>query len=163
VRRLYCRSGPARHGGFLLFEALLASAVIALLFAAALPKWDDAVAERELDQSARQVAAAIRRAQIEAKNSYRGSDMVMRGVTFICGTEDDGRVHYKTKWAFKTIRPYGVLPPGITSSSSRLFLRFSQDGFAGRGKKYYMKLETADRRFRRELTVALYTGRVRIT
>lgn len=157
------RNGPPRHGGFILFEAVLSIAVLALLFSYALPRWDDAVAEARLNEAAREVAAAVRRAQMEARSAASENGKALSGVHFVCEKEDDGRVHYWTVRAVQPIPPDGVLPRGIKALTQGLDLTIDQSGYLGNSRRYFMSLGTADGRFQRNITVALYTGRVRIT
>ena len=154
---------PFSHrSGFLLFELLLVLFLFALASAAAVPMLWDWQEERELDLASEEVASAIREAQMLVKSGHEDITMAAMSVTFYCD-EEAGSVSYLTKRGAKFIQPRGTLPANIRAGG-RLYVVFRKDGFAGSegNGKYTMRLRTKDGKHEKEITVAMYTGRVRV-
>ena len=68
------------------------------------------------------------------------------------------------KRGVKFIQPRGTLSANIRAGG-RLYVVFRKDGFAGSegNGKYTMRLRTKDGKHEKEIAVAMYTGRVRVT
>ena len=140
--------------GFLLAEALVVLLILSLSAALAAPSlfwWQE---ERELDIAAETLAAAIREAEILAKDDGE------RDCFFYCLPDSDGTVYYYTRRGTTRIKPTGRLPSSIRLSGN-LELAFKKT-YAGKGETYSAYLLTKDYRYRRQVTVAMYTGRVRV-
>lgn len=155
---------PFSHrSGFLLSELLLVLFLFALASLAAVPMLWDWQEERELDLASEEVASAIREAQMLVKSGHEDITMAAMSVTFYCD-EEAGRVSYLTKRGVKFIQPRGTLSANIRAGG-RLYVVFRKDGFAGSegNGKYTMRLRTKDGKHEKEITVAMYTGRVRVT
>lgn len=142
---------------------LLVLFLFALASAAAVPMLYDWQEERELDLAAEEVASAIREAQMLVKSGHEDITMAAMSVTFYCD-EEAGRVSYLTKRGVKFIQPRGTLSANIRAGG-RLYVVFRKDGFAGSegNGKYTMRLRTKDGKHEKEIAVAMYTGRVRVT
>ena len=71
---------------------------------------------------------------------------------------------YLTRRGVKFIQPRGTLSANIRAGG-RLYVVFRKDGFAGSegNGKYTMRLRTKDGKHEKEIAVAMYTGRVRVT
>ena len=102
-------------------------------------------------------------AQMLVKSGHEDITMAARSVTFYCD-EEAGRVSYLTKRGVKFIQPRGTLSANIRARG-RLYVVFRKDGFAGSegNGKYTMRLRTKDGKHEKEIAVAMYTGRVRVT
>lgn len=140
--------------GFLLAEALVVILILSLGAAMATPslfRWQE---ERELDIAAETLAAAIREAEIIAKNDGD------RDCFFYCLPDSDGTVYYFTRRGTSRMKPSGRLSPSI-QLSGKLELSFKKT-YAGKGETYSAFLITKNYKFRRQVTVAMYTGRVRV-
>lgn len=148
---------------FFSFELLLVLFLFALASAAAVPMLYDWQEERELDLASEEVASAIREAQMLVKSGHEDMTMAAMSVTFYCD-EEAGRVSYLTKRGVKFIQPRGTLSANIRAGG-RLYVVFRKDGFAGSegNGKYTMRLRTKDGKHEKEIAVAMYTGRVRVT
>ena len=152
---------PCRRG-FLLVEALLVALILTLGAAFTMPSLRNWQEERELDMAAQTLAASIRQAAVLAKNDAETSVRVSRNYHFNASTDANGRVVYYTSRGARRMKPSGTLPSRIILSGS-LALVFDKQGFAGRGQNYSVYLYTKDRKYKRQVTVAMYTGRVRVT
>lgn len=116
--------------------------------------------EHELDMAAETLASAIREVETLSKNDTEKLGNVSETWYFYCAPSS-GRVRYHTRKGTKIIHPEGVLPPSIIGSG-QITLGFVKRSFAGKGSHYSMELWTKDRKQGRRVTVAMYTGRVRI-
>lgn len=149
------------HSGFILFEALVVVLLLSLAMAMALPGLWEYQEERELDLAAEEVAAAIRQTETEARSYTTKYGNITDKVAFYCGPDSEGRVSYYARRGSTRVKPKGTLPRNITTHTA-LQLTLRKDGYAGASTQYTQTLQTRDGRFRRTLTVAVYTGRVRI-
>ena len=84
------------------------------------------------------------------------------GLTFFCETMTDGTGRYYTRKGTERVNPKGYLPKGIRVDGGKASLRFRKDGFAGTGEEYNIFLTTDNGKYGRMITVAMYTGRVRV-
>lgn len=149
------------HSGFILAEALAVVLLLSLAMAMALPVLWDYRQERELAMAAEEVAAAIRLTETEARSYTTRYGNITDKVAFYCGPDSEGRVSYYARRGSTRVKPKGTLPKNITAHTA-LDLTFRKDGYAGAGSQYTQTLQTRDGRHRRTLTVAVYTGRVRV-
>lgn len=121
--------------------------------------------ERELDLASEEVASAIREAQMIARNESEDAKgtPLSASVEFFCAVNETGRVAYRSSQGNRYIQPRGTLPANVYCSG-RIYVLFRKDGFAGAmGKsRYSMQLMTKDGKHRQQITVAMYTGRVRV-
>lgn len=161
---LWCRKPCLRRSrGFLLFEAVLAAFILAAAACTVIPLLQDQAEERELDLGAQEIASAIRTAQVIARNGKSGGGISYVQTHFTCRNRSDGRVQYWTTLGSIGNGPSGVLAPSLTAYSEGLQLTFEKNGFAGTSRQYRMEIGTKDGRYKRSITVAMYTGRVRIS
>ena len=149
-----------RRSAFLLAESLILLFILSLSFSLVVPavwKWQK---EHELDMAAETLASAIREVETLSKNDTEKLGNVNESWHFYCAPEK-GLVSYHTRKGTTILHPKGVLPPSIVGSG-QITLDFVKRSFAGKGSHYSMELWTKDRRHGRRVTVAMYTGRVRI-
>ncbi len=151
----------SHRSGFLLAEALVVLLLLSLSMGLIVPKLWDWQQERQLDLAAEEVAAAIRETEVIAKSYTDRYGNITNKVNFYCGPGSDGVVSYYAKRGTYRISPKGKLPKNITTHVV-LDLTFRKDGYTGNSTKYTQTLQTVDGRHRRLITVAAYTGRVRI-
>ncbi len=151
----------SRRSGFLLAEALVVLLILSVAMGLAVPKLWDWQQERQLDLAAEEVAAAIRETETLAKSYTDWYGNITDKVNFHCGPDGDGVVSYYAKRGIYKVSPKGNLPSNITTNVV-LDLTFRKDGYAGNSTKYTQTLQTRDGKHRRLITVAAYTGRVRI-
>lgn len=126
-----------------------------------MPAVRDAWAERELDAAADEVASAIRLSEDMAKSGSARHDVQGGYIHFYCSKEN-GRVVYSTARGIYSESVKHTLPDSITCTGN-LALLFRQDIYSGLSDNYSMILQTKDGKYRRQITVAMYTGRVRVT
>lgn len=154
------RPSSGRPGSVLL-EAVLVAAVAALgafLFPL-LGQWHE---ERTLDLAAAEVSALIRSVQADARNgesAYTGTSLEYKDLVF---TMNGGRVQYYGVRGIRSGQPRGWLAEGITMSPVTVQLRFMKNSFAGHSDNYSFRLYGPRRASARQVTVAMYTGRVRV-
>lgn len=161
---LWCRKPCLRRSrGFLLFEAVLAAFILAAAACTVIPLFQDRAEERELDLGTQEIASAIRTAQVIARNGKSKDGISYAQTHFTCRNRSDGRVEYWTTLGNLRTGPRGLLPPSLTAYSEGLRLTFDKNGFAGKSRQYSMEIGTKDGRYKRSITVAMYTGRVRIS
>ncbi len=157
--RCICQS--SRHG-YILLETLVAVLIFSLAAFALVPSYRNWQKEKELEMAAEEVAAAIRQVEVQAKSDIDAGLLPASGLYFICETKADGNVKYHTRYGVENINPKGSLPDGICLEAGNVTMRFRKDTFAGTGETYNVALKTKDGKYRRIVTVAMYTGRVRI-
>ena len=145
---------------------LLVLFLFALSSAAAVPMLYDWQEERELALAAEEVASAIREAEMIARNESEDAKgtPLSASVEFFCTVNETGRVAYWSSQGNRSIQPSGTLPANVYGSG-RIHVLFRKDGVAGAmGKSWYsMQLMTKDGEHKQKITVAMYTGRVRVT
>ena len=149
------------RSGFILAEALVVVLLFSLSLAMAVPALWDWQQERELDIAAEELAAAIRETETMARSFNTSYGNITDKVVFYCGIDGDGQVIYYARRGVYRVKPQGRLPKNIRVNTV-LNLTFRKDGYAGASSEYTQTLQTQDGKYRRTLTVALYTGRVRI-
>lgn len=150
------------HRGTVLFEALLVSVILSLAALAVIPLYTGWRSEKRLELAAEEVASAIRQVEILAKNESADYPSMSEGLTFFCETMTDGTGRYYTRKGTERVNPKGYLPKGIRVDGGKASLRFRKDGFAGTGEEYNIFLTTDNGKYGRMITVAMYTGRVRV-
>ena len=131
------------HRGTVLFEALLVSVILSLAALAVIPLYTGWRSEKRLELAA----------------DYPS---MSEGLTFFCETMTDGTGRYYTRKGTERVNPKGYLPKGIRVDGGKASLRFRKDGFAGTGEEYNIFLTTDNGKYGRMITVAMYTGRVRV-
>lgn len=149
-----------RRPAFLLAESLILLFILSLSFGLVVPAVWEWQKEHELDMAAETLASAIREVETLSKNDTEKLGNVSETWHFYCAPSK-GRVRYHTRKGTKIIHPKGSLPPSI-KGSGQITLGFVKRSFAGKGSHYSMELWTKDRKHGRRVTVAMYTGRVRI-
>lgn len=150
------------HRGFILIEALLAAVILALASLSVFPVYTGWQEEKKLESAAEEIVSAIRQAEILAKNEWAAYPDLAEGLTFVCETTADGTGRYYTSKGTERIRPKGNLPKGIRVDSGNVSIRFRKNNLAGESKKHSILLMTDDKKYKRLITVAMYTGRVRV-
>ncbi|MFR1231559.1 Tfp pilus assembly protein FimT/FimU [Dialister invisus] len=150
------------HRGTVLFEVLLVSVILSLAALAVIPLYTGWRSEKRLELAAEEVASAIRQVEILAKNESADYPSMSEGLTFFCETMTDGTGRYYTRKGTERVNPKGYLPKGIRVDGGKASLRFRKDGFAGTGEEYNIFLTTDNGKYGRMITVAMYTGRVRV-
>lgn len=150
------------HRGTVLFEVLLAAVILSLAALAVISLYTGWRSEKRLELAAEEVASAIRQVEILAKNESADYPSMSEGLTFFCETMTDGTGRYYTRKGTERVNPKGYLPKGIRVDGGKASLRFRKDGFAGTGEEYNIFLTTDNGKYGRMITVAMYTGRVRV-
>lgn len=120
-----------------------------------LSAWEE---EQTLDMAAAEVKAAILAAQTAARSGKEGYGSF---VSFYCNTSPAGRVEYYCRRGIRRFPPKGKLPSGV-SLSAPVSMTFSKDGLSGTSQNTGLLLISRNRRYKRHIIVAVYTGRVRI-
>lgn len=146
--------------GFILAEALVILFLVSLAGALTFPSIRSWQEEKELDLAAETLAAAIRQVQVLSRNDTGRYGNTANEYYFFCLPDDRGEVIYYTRRGVSRMEPEGKLPASIRLSG-RLELAFRKD-FAGDGETYSAVLTTRDGKYKRQVTVAMYTGRVRV-
>jgi hypothetical protein len=136
--------------------------LVVTLFLAAVPfsaRWQE---EQELVCAAEEVASAIR--ETAAASTVKDARYPRSaGMTLHCEEEGGRVIYYATRGVHRT-DPRGTLPKGIhMKGTAHCGFYFGNDGFAGRGSDYSLRLYSSSGRYHRDIVMALYTGRVRIT
>lgn len=152
--------GVSRRPGFLLAEALAVLFLVSLTAAIAFPALWDYEEKRELDLAAETLASAIREVQVLSKNDTGRYGNTTNVYHFYCLPDGEGRAYYYTRRGVSEIRPKGRLPSSVRLAG-KLELTFRKN-YAWEGNTYSTVLTTRDGKYRKEITVAVYTGRVRV-
>lgn len=157
------KEASKRRGLFLLELTILTGALVAVLGIAVpiFSAWRDA---RLLDSAAAETVAVIRQVQAEARNNETAYASAVDGKKKITFTMKNGRVYYYASRRTQNMQPKGYLPVGVfLSSSTAIAMEFRRNGFPGsENASYTITLVTKDRSHARKVTVAAYTGRVRV-
>ena len=156
------RRGWRCRRGYVLAEALFLTAVLALAAGLLLPRLSDWLDERRLDLAALEACAVIRTVQEDARSGevkYPSTSLEYKELSF---QMKNGRVRYICRRGIQSAPPTGYLPEGVTVSPVTATLRFMKDSFAGASTDYSFTLYSPRRKFARRVTVAMYTGRVRV-
>lgn len=154
--------GLSCRRGFLLLESLVVVFLFSLGAVCGMPllwNWQE---ERKVDLAAQTLASSIRQVELMAKND---SDRTAPGIDtyyFYCNPEAGGGGAYYTRKGTRQLRPKGRLSDDVVVSGN-LKLTFTKEGFAGQSENYSLYLYTPDRKYYRQVVVAMYTGRVRVT
>lgn len=152
--------GRSRRPGFLLVEALVILLLVSLAGVITFPAIRSWQEEKELDMAAETLAAAIRQVQVLSKNDTGRYGNTSNTYYFYCLPDTEGGVTYYTKRGVNRMEPEGKLPASVRLSG-KLEFSFRKD-FAGDGKTYAAVLTTRDGKYSKQITVAMYTGRVRV-
>lgn len=154
--------GLSCRRGFLLLETLVVTALFSLGLGFGMPLLWDWQKEREVDLAARTLASAIRQVEIMAKNDSDRPGAGGEYYYFYCYPDASGQACYYTRKGIREMRPKGRLGSGVLLSGN-LDLTFEKKGFAGKGKNFSVYLYSPDKKYQRQVVVAWYTGRVRVT
>ena len=149
-----------RRRGLLLTELLLVVAIMGLASAILLPSIYEWHRERILTAATEEICALIRTTQAESRSRNaidRGG--VLRQIQF---SEVDGRIQYRTYLGATRTKPPGWLPKEISLSPSTVTLIFNINGFPKNDKNYSFNVMLADKSHARRITIARYTGRIRV-
>lgn len=146
--------------GFLLAEALVILFLVSLAGTLTFPSIRSWQEEKELDLAAETLAAAIRQVQVLSRNDTGRYGNTANEYHFYCLPDARGEVIYYTRRGVSRMEPEGKLPASIRLSG-KLDLTFHKT-YAGDGKTYSAVLTTRDGKYKRQVTVAMYTGRVRV-
>ena len=152
--------GRSRRPGFLLVEALVILLLVSLAGVITFPAIRSWQEEKELDMAAETLAAAIRQVQVLSKNDTGRYGNTSNTYHFYCLPDARGEVIYYTRRGVSRMEPEGKLPSSIRLSG-KLDLTFHKT-YAGDGKTYSAVLTTKDGKYKKQVTVAMYTGRVRV-
>ncbi len=153
--------GSSRRPGLLLLEAVLLAAVFALAAGFLFPVLSAWYEERRLDLTAAEVSSIIRSVQAEARSGESSSTSTLEYKDLVF-TMNGGRVRYYSLRGIRQTQPIGWLSEGITMSPVTVQLRFMKNSFAGNSDNYSFRLYGPSRTSARQVTVAMYTGRVRV-
>lgn len=157
------KKGAKRRGMFLLELMILAGGLAAILGIAvpAFASWQEA---RLLDSAAAETVAVIHQVQAEARNNETAYSSAADGKKKITFTTKNGRVYYYAARSTRISQPKGYLPEGVLlGSSTAVEMEFFRNGFPANGSgAYAVTLVTKDRSHARKVTIAAYTGRVRV-
>lgn len=148
-----------KRGTFLL-ELALVTMLIALAAGFAAPAFMDWQKEMKLDAAAAEVSAIIRDTQTAVRNADQHLPYGSERLDLYFVNQGD-RIQYYTLRGANVVRPKGYLPAGIRLYKD-MILKFRKDGFAGTNDEYTVTLMTKDKKYRRLVVLAMYTGRVRI-
>lgn len=146
--------------GFLLAEALVILFLVSLAGTLTFPSIRSWQEEKELDLAAETLAAAIRQVQVLSRNDTGRYGNTANEYHFFCLPDAKGEVIYYTRRGVSRMEPEGKLPASIRLSG-KLDLTFHKT-YPGDGKTYSAVLTTRDGKYKRQVTVAMYTGRVRV-
>lgn len=146
--------------GFLLAEALVILFLVSLAGTLTFPSIRSWQEEKELDLAAETLAAAIRQVQVLSRNDTGRYGNTANEYHFYCLPDAKGEVIYYTRRGVSRMEPEGKLPSSIRLSG-KLDLTFHKT-YPGDGKTYSAVLTTRDGKYKRQVTVAMYTGRVRV-
>lgn len=146
--------------GFLLAEALVILFLVSLAGTLTFPSIRSWQEEKELDLAAETLAAAIRQVQVLSRNDTGRYGNTANEYHFYCLPDAGGEVIYYTRRGVSRMEPEGKLPSSIRLSG-KLDLTFHKD-FPGNGNTYSVVLTTKDGKYKKQVTVAMYTGRVRV-
>lgn len=152
--------GRSRRPGFLLVETLVILLLVSLAGVITFPAIRSWQEEKELDMAAETLAAAIRQVQVLSKNDTGRYGNTSNTYYFYCLPDTEGGVTYYTKRGVNRMEPEGKLPASVRLSG-KLELSFRKD-YAGEGDTYSAVLATKDGKYQKQITVAMYTGRVRV-
>lgn len=120
-----------------------------------LDAWEE---EQVLDLSAREVKAAILEAETAARSGKEGYGSL---VSFYCTSAEDGRVEYYCRRGIKRFPPKGKLNDRVRLAAP-VSMDFSKNGLFGTSHNVGLLLLSKNRQYKRQIIVAVYTGRVRI-
>lgn len=156
--------GSRKRSGFILVELLWVMVLVGMILSAIAISYDRWIEERELEAATMQLTSALRDAAITARYGlWEENKNTTDRVHFTCKNEDDGRIHYWTERNMKRMRIKGRLPKGVRLQAGSGHFVFGKKGFAKQDTEYGVVLESRRKRFVRYVTIAMYTGRIRVT
>ena len=149
-----------RRRGLLLAELLITIAIAGLAAALLLPQIHAWHQERLLTATTEEICALIRTTQAQARTRSRlRIGYPTRELRF---TNVDGRIRYGTYLGTTATTPSGYLPEGIVLNSPYIELSFNVNGFPKSEKNYTITVMPTDKSHARRITIARYTGRIRV-
>ena len=146
--------------GFLLFETLIVLAVFTTAVFCVMPFFGNRQKEQRLEVAAEEVASALRQVESAARNESSLYPDESWGLVFYCTSTPEGRAVYGTRKGRYEISPRGVLPEDIVFAAGTSSVRFGKSGPGD--SRYRIEMKTRDEKYKRIITVAAYTGRVRV-
>lgn len=152
---------PFSRPGFLLFEILIVLAVFTTAVFCVMPFFGNRQREQRLEVASEEVASALRQVESAARNESSLYPGESRGLVFYCTFTPEGRAVYGTRKGRYETSPRGVLPEDIVFAAGTSSVRFRKSGPA-RDSEYRIEMKTRDEKYKRIITVAAYTGRVRV-
>lgn len=147
------RSWTGSRSGFLLAEMAVLLSILTMGLYFVMPAFWDFQERFELELATREITSAIREVK-ELSQTDAGDTQ------FFCNMEN-GLVTYRSYRGPTALPVQGTLSSSI-ACSDYLNVRFRKDGFAGDSNQYTFQLFTKDRKYRRQIVVAMYTGRVKV-
>ncbi len=148
--------------GTILLEFVIACALFLLMAGMAVPRWMDWQEERKLEAAAAEMSAIIRDVEMGVRNGdarFSTSTSENMRLTFVMR---NGRVYYYAARGSQQVKPVGYLAEGVRLEGTKAEFIFKKDGVPAGKTDYTVNLITTNRKHRRTLVVAVYTGRVRI-
>lgn len=147
------RNGACSRSGFLLTEMAVLLSILTMGLYFVMPLFWDFQERFELELATREITSAIRTVK-ELSQTDEGDTQ------FFCKMEN-GLVTYRSYRGSLPLPVQGTLSSSILCSDY-LNVKFRKDGFAGRSNQFSFSLFTKDRKYRRQVVVAMYTGRVKV-
>ena len=152
---------PFSRRGFVLFELVITLAVFMTALFLVLPFFGSWQREKRLEAAAEEIASALRAVSMQAKSESELYPNEAQGLVFYCTVAPGGRTRYGTRKGRRDVLPRGYLPEDIILTAGTATVKFRKSGPVG-GSEYRIELKTKDEKYRRIVTVAAYTGRVRV-
>lgn len=160
------RYGGRWHAGYILVELLIVVVILGSFLVWSAVSYTVWQKEHRLDVAASELAVAIREAQVSAKSGLCVAGMAKTDkVSFVCENGNDGRVRYYMVKNGIIMKPQGVLPVGIWLEGGKgmqINMVFGKNASAVESRWYGVRLISDEGRLHRQITVAMYTGRVRV-
>lgn len=146
--------------GLLLTELLIAVAIIGLAAAILGPQIYAWHQERLLTATTEEICALIRTTQAQARTRNKiNIGGILRKIQF---STVDGRIQYRSYLGAKATTPSGYLADGIVLQPANTILSFGADGYPRITRNYTITVMPADQSHARRITIAQYTGRIRV-
>lgn len=150
----------SKRKGLFLLELSLIMAILLLGIGMAAPLFTNWQEEQRVEMAAAAVSAIIRDVQESVKNGDAklpyGSERL--NLYFVNQGE---AVQYYTVRGVNIVKPSGYLPKGVKVYKTTV-LTFRKDGFAGTSDEYSVTLLSQNKKYKRVVILAMYTGRTRI-
>lgn len=155
-------SSSSKRKGAVLLELVIAGMLILLMAGIAAPAWTGWQEERKLEAAAAEMSAIIRDVEMGVRNGdARFSTSTSEDMRLVFMMRN-GRVYYYAARGSQQVKPVGYLAEGVRLEGTKAEFIFKKDGTPSGKMDYTVNLITTNRKYRRTLVVAVYTGRVRI-